>query len=181
VIRGLSINLRAAERSDARFLSDLLNQDSVQTGWGTASVPISIHRTEQDLERWLEIERTSQRPPCLIVETLKGEAIGVLVIVESSRVGQSMATLSIAIHPDRQDQGYGRDALAAVTEALFDDWNIHRIEMTCEADNLRAGHLYEALGFVREGTRRDATYMDGAYREQHLYGLLATDPRPEHR
>lgn len=181
MIPGLAVNLRAAERSDARFLLDMLNQPSVQRGWGTVGVPVSMHRVEQELEQWLEIERTTQRPPCLIIETLEHEAIGVLVIVESPRVGQNMATVSIAVHPDRQHQGHGRDALIALTEALFDDWNIHRIEMTCEADNERAARLYETLGFVREGTRRAATYMDGSYRDQYLYGLLATDQRPESR
>jgi [ribosomal protein S5]-alanine N-acetyltransferase len=178
VIHGLNVNLRAVERSDARLLAELLNQSSVQTGWGTGAVPVSVHRIEQDIEQWLEIERTTQRPACLIIETLEHEPIGALVIVESSRVGQSTAALSIAIHPDRQAHGYGRDALAATIEALFDDWNIHRIELTCEAGNELAARMYEALGFVLEATRREATYMNGAYHDQHLYGLLSTDPRP---
>ena len=177
MIRGLNVNLRAVERSDARFLCELLNQPSIQAGWGTGGVPVSIHRIEQDIEQWLEAERTAQRPACLIIETLPREPVGVLVIVESPPVGQSTAALSIAIHEERQHQGYGRDALSAATEALFDDWHIHRIEMTCEVDNLLAGRLYEALGFVREATRREAAYLNGTFRDQHLYGLLATDPR----
>lgn len=177
MIRGLKVNLRAVERSDARFLSTLLNLPSVQAGWGTAGVPVSIHRVEQDIEQWLEAERTTQRPAGLIIEVLDGEAIGGLVIIESSRAGECTATLSIAIHPDAQHQGYGRDALTATIDALFDDWNIHRIEMACEADNEPATHLYTSLGFVLEGTRRAATFMNGAFHDQHIYGLLATDPR----
>ena len=179
MIHGLTTNLRAVERSDARFISELLNQPSVQVGWGTTGVPVSIHRVEQDIEHWLDVERTVQRPACLIIETLEHEPIGVLILVISGRCDQSMATLSIAVHPERQNQGYGRDALIWITEALFDDWNIHRVQMTCEAGNDRAARLYQALGFVREATRVQATYMNGNYHDQHLYGMLATDPRPE--
>ena len=178
MIHGLNVNLRAVERSDARLLADLLNQSSIQTGWGTGAVPVSVHRIEHDIEQWLEIERSIQRPACLIIETLEREPIGAVVIVESSRVGQSTAALSIAVHPDHRAQGHGRDALAATIDALFDDWNIHRIELTCEAGNDLAARMYEALGFVHEATRREATYMNGAYHDQRLYGLLSTDPRP---
>jgi RimJ/RimL family protein N-acetyltransferase len=179
VIHGFTTNLRAVERSDARFGSELLNQLSVQDGWGTSGVPVSVHRVEQDIEHWLEIELSTQRPACLIIETLEREPIGVLIIVVSARPDQSMATLSIALRPEWQSQGYGRDALVAITEALFDEWNVHRIQMTCEAGNDRAAHLYEAIGFVREATRVQATFMHGEYHDQHLYGMLSTDPRPE--
>lgn len=178
MIRGIRTNLRAVERSDARFVADLLNQPSVQAGWGTGDVPISIHRVERDVEHWLETERTTDRPVALIIETLDLGPIGLLIVDLPDRFNQRLATLSIAIDSERQNQGYGRDALSSVIDALFDEWGIHRIEMICEAGNDRAAHVYASLGFTREATRREATFCGGRFHDQHLYGLLSTDPRP---
>jgi RimJ/RimL family protein N-acetyltransferase len=178
VIRGLNTNLRAAERSDARFVWDLLNEPAVQDGWGMPGTPISIHRVEQNIEQWLERERVADKPAGLIIETLDNEPIGLAIVLMDGYTGAT-GTLSLAIDPDWQDQGYGRDALTALIDTLLDEWRLHRIEVTCEAGNERAAHLYESLGFVHEGTRRGVTFLSGAYRDQHIYGLLATDPRPE--
>jgi RimJ/RimL family protein N-acetyltransferase len=175
MIRGEQCNLRAVERSDARFLRDLLNDPSVQAGWGTSGVPVSIHLVEQDIEGWIEAERTTRYPACLIIETLDGAPLGVVVI---QRPDQALASLSIALEPRSQGRGFGRDALSSVVEALFDEWRIHRIELTCEAINEPAIALYESLGFVREATRAGATFSAGEWRDQYLYRLLVTDPRP---
>jgi RimJ/RimL family protein N-acetyltransferase len=178
MIRGEKCNLRAVERSDARFLRDLLNTPTVQSGWGASGVPISIHRIEQEIEGWIEVERTTHCPAGLTVETLEGSALGVVLIQLSGPPQGSQATLSIAIEPLSQRLGFGRDALTSVIEALFDDWRVHRIEMACETDNEHATRLYQSLGFTLEGTRRAVTFTAGEWRDQQLFGLLATDPRP---
>ena len=162
----------------AAHVADLLGEPSIQTGWGTAGVPVSIHRVEGDIEQWLEVERATERPAGLIIETLDAEAIGLLVIVSPDRVNPISVTLSIAVRPEWQGQGYGRDALTALIHALFDDWRVHRVELICEAANEQAAHLYQSLGFSRDGILRGATYVSGAFHDQHIYGMLETDPRP---
>ncbi len=174
MIRGERTNLRAIERTDARFLRDLLNAPSVQAGWGTTGVPVSMHRVEADIEGWIEIERMSGHPACLIIESLEGSELGAIVVQRA----ESTVTLSIAIEPASQGTGYGRDAVVSMIEAIFDEWRLHRIEVTCEADNEHAAYLYESLGFTREGTRPGVSFTGGEWRDQHLYGLLATDPCP---
>ena len=178
MIRGLKTNLRAAERSDARFVWDLLNEPAVQDGWGMPGTPISIHRVEQDIEQWLERERVAGKPAGLIIETLDSEPIGVAIVLTDGYAGAT-GTLSLAIDPDWQDQGFGRDSLVALIDTLFDEWRLHRIDVACESGNDRAAHLYESLGFIHEGTRRGASFSSGAFRDQRIYGLLATDDRPE--
>ena len=178
MIHGLSTNLRAAERSDARFVRALLNDASVQAGWGTTGIPVSTHAVEQEIERWIEIERDSRRPHGLIIETLDGDSVGLLIVDLSSRPNQSMATISVAIAAGSQQQGFGRDALTVLIDALFDEWRIHRLQVAWEAANESAARLYASIGFVREATRRDATFTGGDFHDQHVYGMLSTDPRP---
>lgn len=179
MIRGLQTNLRAAERSDARFLHDLLNDPAVGEGWGTFGVPVSLHRVESDLESWIEDERSSGRPSALIIATIDGEPVGVLLIDVSDRFNQSQARLSVAVAEGRRGEGLGQDALQAAIDALFNEWGIHRIEVRCEAGNAVANQLYMDLGFHLDATRGKGTFTGGEFRDQHVYSLLSTDVRDD--
>ena len=172
MIRGELINLRPVERTDARFVHALLNQPSVQSGWGTEGVPRSMHAVESDLEQWIESERTAGYPAALIIETLGGSAAGLMVLVCSTRYQQAMITLSLAIDAAYQRQGIGWEALTLLTVTLHDEWHIHRVQLTCEVGNTAAIALYESIGYHREATKRDATFTGGGYHDQHIYSAL---------
>ena len=44
--------------------------------------------------------------------------------------------------------------------------------------NPRARHVYEKLGFVHEGTMRDALRWDGQWVDCHLMAMLDSDWQP---
>ncbi|HQY30173.1 MAG TPA: GNAT family protein [Thermomicrobiales bacterium] len=175
MMHGELTNLRAIERTDTGLLRTILNDATVQAGWGTLGVPVSLHLAEQQIEEWLEAERILRRPAALIIESLEGDPVGVIVLVTADRIQQSMVTLSIAVLPDYQRQGFGRDALATVVDALHNEWNVHRIQLFSEAGNTAARALYASLGFVLEATKRDATYSSGVWHDQLVWSLLPED------
>jgi len=55
--------------------------------------------------------------------------------------------------------------------------NLHRIELEVFADNARAVHVYEKVGFHMEGTRRRAIFKFGRYQDLHVMGLLEEELR----
>src|SRR5262245_33339540 len=70
-------------------------------------------------------------------------------------------------------QGTGRRraeaAIAAAKEA-----GMTRIELEVLASNTNAIRLYEKLGFVHEGVKRRARYLDSAWDDNVLMAMLAT-------
>jgi RimJ/RimL family protein N-acetyltransferase len=52
---------------------------------------------------------------------------------------------------------------------------VHRVELEVYDFNPRARHVYEKLGFVHEGTKRDALLWDGKWTDYHCMGLLDRD------
>lgn len=177
MIRGEQTNLRAVERTDARLIRDLLNEPSIATGWGTSGIPVSIHRVASDIEGWIVEEIQSGCPSALIVESLDGDAVGLILVAVSNRPNQSMAALSIAMTTSAQGKGLGSDALAALLDALFDEWGIHRVQVHSEAGNSAAIDFYLSLGFVQEAINKRATFTGGEWSDQLTLGMLSTDPR----
>ena len=71
----------------------------------------------------------------------------------------------------RWNQGVGRSLLDAI-EAWAKTRDIHRLELTVQTTNDRAIRLYENMGFVREGTKRDSIKIGAEYVDELLMSKL---------
>ena len=47
----------------------------------------------------------------------------------------------------------------------FEQLNLHMIYLSVMADNPKAAHIYEKVGFVHEGRLRDRVYRGGVYHD----------------
>ena len=70
------------------------------------------------------------------------------------------------------EHGYGTEVLNWGVEYCFKTLGMHRIELDVEESNARAIHVYEKLGFVREGTRRKSIWRGGQWLDVVEMGLL---------
>ena len=68
--------------------------------------------------------------------------------------------------------GLGRRFLEELIRMAFEDFHAHRFFLDVFETNARARHLYESLGFVYEGTLREAALVDGAYHSLCLMSIL---------
>ncbi len=77
---------------------------------------------------------------------------------------------------DLQSRGLVTKSVAAVVERCFRDLALHRVEIKCAPGNARSRAVPERLGFLEEGTLRDAERLaEGEYHDLVVYGRLATD------
>lgn len=72
-------------------------------------------------------------------------------------------------------RGIVTSAVRAVLAYCFGPLNLNRIELHCASGNERSKRVAERLGFVQEGTLRQDEYLNGAFVDQHVYGLLGSD------
>ena len=72
----------------------------------------------------------------------------------------------------RKGLGYGREALKLLLEWTFDIKKFHRVWIDCKEYNSIALHLYESLGFVREGLLREYLLTDGVWENLIVFGML---------
>jgi RimJ/RimL family protein N-acetyltransferase len=88
--------------------------------------------------------------------------------------GTAMVGISVP-DPADQDRGFGRDAMELLMRYAFGELGLHRLWLDVFGYNLRAIHLYEALGFRREGLLREQLYRDGRRWDVVLMGLLRAE------
>lgn len=82
------------------------------------------------------------------------------------------ATLGVIFGREYWNQGYGTEALGLVLTYVFNERNLHRVQLTVNANNPRAIRAYEKVGFRQEGTAREAFYRDGMWQDNVYMGVL---------
>lgn len=77
--------------------------------------------------------------------------------------------------PDLWGSGLGRAAFGRMLMHAFDDLGLHRASLGVLEENERAIRSYEALGFHREGVRREALLLDSGWVDTIMMGLLTPE------
>ncbi len=86
------------------------------------------------------------------------------------------ASLGYDLRRDRWGLGLAQEAAICVMQFGFDQIGLRRIEAATIADNVRSIRMLEALGFRREGLRRECSLEDdGKYHDSAIYGILASE------
>lgn len=80
--------------------------------------------------------------------------------------------LGISLAAEHQGKGYGTEAVRWVLDWAFHFGNLHRVELGVLEYNLGARRVYERVGFVLEGRRREVTFSGGRYWDLLLYSVL---------
>ncbi|GAA5900094.1 hypothetical protein JCM5296_002054 [Sporobolomyces johnsonii] len=86
-------------------------------------------------------------------------------------------TFGLAIHAKHQGKGYGKEAMEWLLEMAFMRFGLNKVEGDVFSWNVPAQKVYQSLGFVEEGRRRQSLFQEGEFRDELIYGLLASEWR----
>jgi len=173
--RGERIVLREKRLSDApddfRWRTDveLARYDAARPFAASYEDYLSLYRDE--------LTYPSPYRRTLAVEDDAGRHIGNVMYYNIDAIRRE-AEIGITIgEREYWSRGYGSDAKRTLCRFGFEMMNLHRIELEVIDGNDRARAIYGRLGFVHEGTRRDAIFKAGRFRDIHVMGLLEGELR----
>lgn len=101
-----------------------------------------------------------------------GAVLGEILLLDLD-AGNRACGLRLWLAGAGRDRGVGTRALTLVLEHAFTTVGLHRVSLEVYDHNPRARHVYARLGFVHEGTLRQALLLDGEWIDCHVMGLLA--------
>ncbi|HMA51088.1 MAG TPA: GNAT family protein [Magnetospirillaceae bacterium] len=123
-------------------------------------------------ELWYNVGRDPSRVFFSIRKAEANAIVGYVQITGIDAVHRS-ATLGLRIgEAADRCQGYGREALGLAISYCWNHLNLSRIGLAVFATNERALRLYSSFGFQVEGRLRNALFIDGAWIDCLLMGLL---------
>jgi aminoglycoside 6'-N-acetyltransferase len=134
---------------------------------------------EPEVARWWrrdEWERVDEDDAVTFVIVADGSVAGCIQYSEETDPDYFSAAVDIFVGAAAQGRGVGPDAMRALIAWLIDARGHHRLTVDPAADNARAVHVYEKLGFRRVGVlRRYERVEDGVWRDGLLMELVADD------
>ena len=170
--------IRRYTRADAPALFGAVNRSRTSLlefmPWARTS-----HLVIEDTEEWIGRERARWlvqdtelgfgifRPDGVFVGGIGAHAID--WSVPRFELGYWLDDLSVR-------RGYMQEAVRAMTRACFDRCHASRVEIRCDARNVRSARVAEGCGFYLDGTLRGhARGTDGSIRDTMVWGMTATD------
>ena len=76
---------------------------------------------------------------------------------------------------DAQGRGIITKSIKSLTNYLFEEMDIHKIEIKCAVDNLKSISIPTRLGFAQEGIKRDGQLLYEHYEDLIIFSLLKSD------
>lgn len=95
-----------------------------------------------------------------------------LTATEPLKAHHRNTNIGVNVSSPYQGQGYGSEAIVWVLDWAFRHANMHRVGISAHAWNEGAVRLYQRLGFVVEGRRREVVWYDGAWHDEVLMAML---------
>lgn len=178
---GELVRLRPIEARDAdRLWESLQDPESMRLTGTTRTFSRSEidewARTISDQESRFDFAMTSLMPTP--TGEVSDDLIGEIVINDIDAATHS-ANIRLQSLPAYRGRGYGREALELILGFVFapepEGVGLHRLSLDVLSINPRARMLYESLGFVLEGTLRDAALDGDSYCDVHVMSLLDQD------
>jgi len=167
------VRLRPLEREDLPRYQELFSEPETNLSYGKLGVPESLAKLQRRFDEG-EFD-TADRYLHLVMET-EGTLIGAMVLRNEENLPSRSATFGIIIgDPAYHDRGYGTEASTLLLDYAFAVLGYHKINLDFFEYNARARAMYEKLGFVIEGRRRENHWSRGRFWDDILMGITAEE------
>ena len=160
VVHGRLVTLRRVRDDDLPALLAILEEPEVARWW-----------------RRDEWERVDEDDAVTFAIVADGAVAGCIQFTEETDPDYFSAAVDVFVSTAAQGRGVGPDAMRTLIEWLFGARGHHRLTVDPAAENARAIHVYEKLGFRPVGVLRQYERVDdGVWRDALLMELLASGP-----
>ena len=151
-----SDNIRFAEISE-ELISDylIMVNDYENVNRFIGGMPKTY--TEEQETEWVQEKLAEKAPVFSMIEKKSGQFIG---NIEFMDLTDTEGELGIAITADKQNLGYGTEAVSAFIAYGMNQLGMNRIHLRTHPGNARAIHVYEKCGFREYARNDDHVYME---------------------
>lgn len=175
-LTGDLVTLRPIRSEDADVIAALIRADpqiAILTGSVHSSRAQAMEMEQSELRtiygRWAAAD---DRLVLAVVDNANGDLVGEVVLNDWD-AGNRSCSFRTLIGAAGRGRGLGTEATRLIVAHGLTTMGMHRISLEVYAFNPRARHVYEKVGFVHEGTGREALLFDGQWIDVHYMAILA--------
>ena len=165
-IKGNKVFLRALEPEDLDFLYQLENNPEVWEISGTTT-PYSKHVLKQYLDNaHRDIYDVKQLRLCICTDKA---VVGLIDLFDFDPQHHRAGMGIIVLNEGERNRGIGSEAINLLMDYAFATLGLKQIFANVMEDNKASIHVFEKMGFVEVGLKKDWIFSDGTYKNEILY------------
>jgi UDP-4-amino-4,6-dideoxy-N-acetyl-beta-L-altrosamine N-acetyltransferase len=175
VILGNNVTLLPFDEKWLGLVHKWINQPEVRSGTGSEG-PVS----DYEHQRWYKRLMLDSSQRVYLIGQGRGEQAAPVGLVGLKEIEGRSRSAEYWIYIGNLAvwrKGVAGEATRMILDYAFNVLNLHRIFLRVHATNCAAVALYHKLGFVFEGSLRDATFNDGKFVDVICYSLLEDEFR----
>ena len=126
------------------------------------------------LIQWVVQEQTSPTRQMYFLAAARkdtGEIVGEAVL-KVLNPAERQGEIGFGVAPKFWKQGFGSEISAAILDAAFQHFKLHRVAGQCSPENKGSIRIMQKLGMAREGLLRDIHFARGKWWSTLIYGIL---------
>lgn len=177
--------IREGRVEDAAAIIPFMQTLSMEPGIGIGFTAGEFKGTVEEEEAWIRARLEDDNSLIMVAIApgeggAEGELVALMDCTGGKRVGnRHETTLGISIKKEWRDKGIGTRLMEAALEWARGSGIVKRVQLEVFSNNERAIHLYEKVGFVREGVRRRAFRKEGKWLNSVVMAVVLEDARTE--
>lgn len=172
--RADKVSLKIHKLSDAKRLSELLNEKTVSVYMATMPYPYR----KKDAESFIKDARDKRKKKIAynFAIVVDGEIVGGIGIQQLDYINQ-LAEVGYWVGKSYRRRGYGSQAVNLVLSFAFTKIKLHKVYARVYGPNVGSGKLLKKLGFKMEGNLRKQIMVRKRWYDVMMYGLLKDEFR----
>jgi ribosomal-protein-serine acetyltransferase len=168
----LSLKLCHREDAEAIFLLSDNNREHLRTWLPWVDITLSSDDTKKYLEG--ELEKFEKKTGADFGIWYEGSWIG-RAGFHTITMKHEWAEIGYWITKDHEGKGIMTECVQTLINYGFNDLNLHRIQIRCDARNMRSKAIPERLGFKLEGVIRENRKSEDGFFDSLTFGLLRNE------
>lgn len=168
MLKGNKISIRPVKKTDLEGLLEWLNNPDSHGEF----LPFNLTSETKLQSQFSENGFISETSEQYLIVNPCDEIIGSIWAFKSVPYFDAIEVGYQIFKPQDRQQGYTTEALQIFHQYLFQTKRINRIELRIATDNKASEKVALKLGFVLEGTNREAAYSNGKLHDMNIYALL---------
>ena len=161
--------LRKLELTDYENYYDYVTDELISKQFLFNHTEESCHERLEELVSKYEDERKPFVWAIALKET--NELVG-LISIDSISFANKKFSIAYGIRKKHRSHSYSYQASFALIDYIFNNFDMHRLEIAHNTDNIASMKTIKKLGAKFEGIARESKFYDNGFKDRKIYSIL---------
>jgi len=168
----ITLNLLDMENAEELFVMVDKNREHLSTFFGWTDKTNSVTDSQKFIEK--SLKSFGDKEQLTLEIWYQGNFVG---LVDFHNINEENRSAEVGYWIDKEYEGKGivTNSCKLLFKYGFEELDLNRIEIRCNAENNRSSGVAKRLGFIKDGVLRQARALRGGFQDMEVWSMLKSE------